>query len=118
MELKLLFPRGPNLQLRGIDKWNELVFDKGYSFNQSKIKGKERVELSVKPVNTLQVDKQRGKTKLTITDKLYLNKLREKYIKHCNINDDADDINDDADDSDDCASKKRCSVPLDQNADD
>ena len=54
----------------------------------------------MKPVNTLQVEKQRGK-KLTVADKLYLNELREKYIKHCNINDDADDINDD------CASKKR-----------
>ena len=74
LELNLLFSHGPNLQLRGIDKWNELVFGKGYSFNQSKIKGKKRVELSVKLVNTLQVKKQRGK-KLTDTDKLYLNEL-------------------------------------------
>ena len=109
LELKLLFPHGRKLQLRGIEKWNELVFDKGYSFNQSKIKGKKRIELSVKPVNTLQVEKQRGK-KLTDADKLYLNELQQKYITHCNINDDADD-------SDDCASKKRRSVSLDRNAD-
>ena len=64
----------------------------------------------MKPVNTLQVEKQRGK-KLTVADKLYLNKLREnKYIQHCNINDDASDRND-------CASKKRCSVSLDRNTD-
>ena len=110
LELNLLFPRRRKLQLRGgIEKWNELVFDKGYSVNQSKIKGKKRIELSVKPVNTLQVEKQRGK-KLTDADKLYLNELQQKYITHCNINDDADD-------SDDCASKKRCSVSLDRNAD-
>ena len=109
LELNLLFHRGPKLQLRGIDKWNALVVDKGYSFNQSKIKGKKRVELSVKPVNTLQVEKQRGK-KLTVADKSYLDELREKYIQHCNINDDAADRND-------CASKKRCSVSLDRNAD-
>ena len=42
LELNLLFPRGPKLQLRGIDKWNALVVDKGYSFNQSKIKGKKK----------------------------------------------------------------------------
>ena len=41
LELKLLFPRGPKLHLGGIDKWNALVIDKGYSFNQSKIKGKK-----------------------------------------------------------------------------
>ena len=61
------------------------------------------------PVNTLQVEKQRGK-KLTVADKSYLDELREKYIQHCNINDDAADRND-------CASKKRCSVSLDRNAD-
>ena len=109
LKLNLLFPRGPKLQLRGIDKWNALVIDKGYSFNQSKRKGKKRKELSVKPVNTLQVEKQRGK-KLTVADKLYLNKLREKCIQHCNINHDAGDRND-------CASKKYCSASLDINAD-
>ena len=57
----------------------------------------------------MQVEKQRGK-KLTVPEKLYLNELREKYIQHCNINDDAADRND-------CASKKRCSVSPDRNAD-
>ena len=33
LKLNLLFPRGPKLQLRGIDKWNALVVAKGYSFN-------------------------------------------------------------------------------------
>ena len=58
LELKLLFPHGRKLQLRGIEKWNQLVPDKGYSLNQSKIQDRKRIELSVKSVNAEQV-KQR-----------------------------------------------------------
>ena len=112
LELNLLVPYGKQGKLRskGAEQWNAVIATKqNYSFIKSKIKGTTTIELSVNPVNTLQVEKQRGK-KLTVADKLYLNELREKYIKHCNINDNAADRND-------CASKKRCSVSLDRNAD-
>ena len=92
LELNLLFPHRRKLQLRGgIEKWNELVFDKGYSFNQSKIKGKKRIELSVKPVNGEQVKRRK---QLTDAEKSYLNKLQKKYITHCDHQDSAPDDND------------------------
>ena len=108
LELKLLSTRGHQLRTRSVDKWNELISQQSYTFNQSKINRKTTIELSVKPVNTLQVEKERG-NKLTVADKLFLDELREKYIRHCNINDDASDRND-------CASKKRCSASLHINA--
>ena len=99
---------GTQQRTRSVDKWNAFVPEKSYTFNQSRINRKTTIELSVKPVNTLQVEKERG-NKLTVADKLFLDELREKYIRHCNINDDASDGND-------CASKKRCSASLHINA--
>ena len=91
LELKLLFTRGRKLQLRRIENWNQLVPDKGYSSNQSKIQGRKRIELSVKPVNGEQVKRRK---QLTDAEKSYLNKLRKKYITHCDHQDSAPDDND------------------------
>ena len=58
LELKLLFTRGTQLRTRSVDKWNAFVPEQSYSFNQSRIKGRTTIELSVNPVNAEQV-KQR-----------------------------------------------------------
>ena len=84
----MLVPYGKEGKLRskGSEKWNALIATKqNYSFIKSKIKGTATIELSVNPVNVEQV-KQRKQ--LTDAEKSYLNILREKYMKHCNIKED------------------------------
>ena len=58
LELKLLSTRGHQLRTRSVDKWNELISQQSYTFNQSKINRKTTIELSVNPVNAEEV-KQR-----------------------------------------------------------
>ena len=55
LELKLLSTRGHQLRTRSVDKWNELITQQSYTFNQSKINRKTTIELSVKPVNAEEV---------------------------------------------------------------
>ncbi len=70
LELGLLFNRKDQLQSKGIDKWNALVYDKVYSFNQCRIRQKKVIELSVPPVTALMV---KGKRNLTAADRKVLN---------------------------------------------
>ena len=127
LELNLVYTHVGKLQSRGIDKWNSLVFNKGFSFNQTRIKGKKIIELSVMPVHTKEVHQQEGKNKLSDADKSYLSRLRLKYIEHCNMHHDdsnsdsdpdANDANgneDDAADDDDIPNKRGPPVTTERN---
>ena len=59
LELKLLSTRGKQLRTRSVDKWNKLISQQSYTFNQSRINHKTTIELSVNPVNAEEV-KQRN----------------------------------------------------------
>ena len=91
LELKLLITHGTQLRTRSVEKWNELISQQSYTFNQSRINRKTTIELSVNPVNAEEV-KQRKQ--LTNTEKSFLNELRKKYITHCDHQDSAPDGND------------------------
>ena len=90
LELKLL-AHGTQLRTRSVDKWNELISQQSYTFNQSRKNRKTTIELSVNSVNAKEV-KQRKQ--LTKTEKSFLDKLRKKCITHCDHQDSAPEDND------------------------
>ena len=90
LELKLL-AHGTQLRTRSVDKWNELISQQSYTFNQSRKNRKTTIELSVNSVNAKEV-KQRKQ--LTKTEKSFLDKLRMKCITHCDHQDSAPEDND------------------------